>query len=201
MMMMMTVMMMRRRSTTFFALAAAATLDTVKIPTKLSAAASLPAKIAEAKEKSMQPGPAHTKGKNTIEIDDAKKAIEEDASMGKGVFDKEFGRQKYRVHQPTRKEMGTKLMAEALGFDEQLGYPSGSTIIRGGPDDYFYCCPDSRETEVCRYMADNIGFPKLKAMLSMLPFDEFSYCLAYTHLKVKFTMLFCCFEAGKCYMT
>jgi hypothetical protein len=156
----------------------------MKIPTKLPPAASLLDKIAEAKEKSMQPGPADTKGKNTAEVDDTKKAIEEDASMGEGLFDKEFGGQKYRVRQPTRKEMGMKQMAEALGFDEQLGYPSGSIIFRGGPDDYLYCCPDNRETEVCRYMADNIGFPKLEAMLSMMPFDEFSYCLAYTHLKV-----------------
>lgn len=61
------------------------------IPTKLPVAASLPAKIAEAKEKSAQPGPADTKGKNAAEIDDAKKAIEEDVSMGEGLFDKEFG--------------------------------------------------------------------------------------------------------------
>lgn len=125
-----------------------------------------------------------TKGKSATKIDEAKKAIEGVASMGEGPFDKEFGGQKYRVHQPTRKEIGTKQMVEALGFDQQLGYPLGSTIFSGGPNDYLYYCPDSRETEVCRYMADNIGFPKLEAMMSMTPFDEFSNCLAYTHLKV-----------------
>ena len=67
------------------------TLDTVKIPTTLPTTQSLPAKIAEAKEKSAQSGPADTKGKNTTKIDDAKKAIEEDVSMGEGPFDEEFG--------------------------------------------------------------------------------------------------------------
>lgn len=75
-------------------------------------------------------------------------------------------------------------MAKALGFAE--GYPSGSTIFEGRLDDYLYCCADSRETKVCRYMADNIDFPKLEAMLSTMPFEDFSDCLAYTHLKVKF---------------
>jgi hypothetical protein len=81
-------------------------------------------------------------------------------------------------------------MADALGFAEQLGYPSGSTIFGGGSDDNLYRCPDSREIEVCRYMADNIGFPKLKATLSMMPFEDFSDSLAYTHLKVWFEIFF-----------
>jgi hypothetical protein len=37
---------------------------------------------------------------------------------------------------------------------------------------------------VCYHMADNIGFPKLEAMLSTMSFEDFSDCLAYTHLKV-----------------
>jgi hypothetical protein len=40
------------------------------------------------------------------------------------------------------------------------------------------------ETEVCRYMADNIGFPKLEAMLSTMSSEDFSDYLAYTHLKI-----------------
>jgi hypothetical protein len=40
------------------------------------------------------------------------------------------------------------------------------------------------ENEACRYMADNIGFQKLEAMLSTMSFEDFSDCLAYTHLKV-----------------
>jgi hypothetical protein len=37
---------------------------------------------------------------------------------------------------------------------------------------------------VCRYMVDNIGFPKLEVMLSTMPFEHFSDCLACTYLKV-----------------
>jgi hypothetical protein len=40
------------------------------------------------------------------------------------------------------------------------------------------------KTEASRYMADNIGFPKLEAMLSTMSSEDFSDCLAYTHLKV-----------------
>jgi hypothetical protein len=88
------------------------------------------------------------------------------------------------VHHAVGKVMGVKQLAEAIGFAEQLGYPSRSTIFGGGPDDYLYCCPDNMETEVCRYMVDNIGFPKLEAMLSTMSSEDFSDCLAYTHLKV-----------------
>jgi hypothetical protein len=37
---------------------------------------------------------------------------------------------------------------------------------------------------VCRYMADNVGFPKLEAILSTMSDEDFSDCLSYTHLKV-----------------
>jgi hypothetical protein len=36
--------------------------------------------------------------------------------------------------------MGAKQLAEVMGFVEQLGYPSGSKIFGGGPDDYLYYC-------------------------------------------------------------
>lgn len=82
--------------------------------------------------------------------------------------------------------MGAKQLAEAIGFAEQLGYPSGATIFEGGLDDYLYCCPDNMETEACCYMADNIGFLKLEAMLPTMSSEDFSDYLAYTHLKVTF---------------
>jgi hypothetical protein len=75
-------------------------------------------------------------------------------------------------------------MAEALGFAEQLGYPSESKIFEGGPNDYLYCSPDNQETEVCCFMADHVGFPKLEVVLSRMPFEEFSDFLAYTHLTI-----------------
>jgi hypothetical protein len=51
-------------------------------------------------------------------------------------------------------------------------------------DDYLYCCPDNMETDVCRYMADNVGFSKMEGMLSTMSDEDFSDCFAYTHLKV-----------------
>jgi hypothetical protein len=35
--------------------------------------------------------------------------------------------------------MTAKEIVEALWFTEQLGYPSGSMIFGGGPNDYLYC--------------------------------------------------------------
>jgi hypothetical protein len=40
------------------------------------------------------------------------------------------------------------------------------------------------ETEVCRYMADNIGLRKLEVMLSTMSSEGLYDCLAYTHLKL-----------------
>jgi hypothetical protein len=80
--------------------------------------------------------------------------------------------------------MGAKQLAEAIGFAEQHGYPSGSNIFWGGPDDYLYCCPDNMDTEVCRYMADNVGFSKSEAMLSTMSNEDFTDCLTYRHLKL-----------------
>jgi hypothetical protein len=53
------------------------------------------------------------------------------------------------------------------------------------------------ETKVCRYMADNVGFRKLEAMLSTMYNEDFSDCLPYTHLKV--TYIGFCFLASGCF--
>jgi hypothetical protein len=76
--------------------------------------------------------------------------------------------------------MGAKQLAEAIGYTEQIGHPSGSTIYGGGPDDYLYCCSDNLEKEVCRHMVNNIGFPKLEARLSIMSSEDFSNYLDYT---------------------
>ena len=62
--------------------------------------------------------------------------------------------------------MDTKQLAKVVGFAELLGYPSGFTIFSGGPSDFLYYYPNGQENDVCRYMVDNIGFPKLEAILS-----------------------------------
>lgn len=80
--------------------------------------------------------------------------------------------------------MGAKQLVKAIGYAKKLGYPSGSTISGGGLDNYLYCCRDNLATEVCRHMADNIGFLKLEAMLLTMFSEYFSDYLAYTHMKV-----------------
>lgn len=82
--------------------------------------------------------------------------------------------------------MGTKQLVEAVGFAKLLGYPSGSTIFGGAQDDYMYCCPDNMERDVCCYMAKNVGFLKLEAMLSAMSDEDFYGGLDYTHIKVIF---------------
>jgi hypothetical protein len=67
--------------------------------------------------------------------------IEDDTSLGEGPFDQDLGGQRYRVHHATGKVMGAKQLAEAIGFTEQLGYPSKSTIFGGELDDYFILLP------------------------------------------------------------
>ena len=122
------------------------------------------------------------KGKGPTRIEEAKKAIEDDTPLGEEPFDQELGSQRYRVHHAG----GKIIVASAIGYAEQLGYPSRSNIFRGGPDHYIYCYPDNLEIEVCRHMEDNIGFLKLEAMLSTMSSKDFSDCLAYTHLKVTY---------------
>jgi acyl-CoA reductase-like NAD-dependent aldehyde dehydrogenase len=85
---------------------------------------------------------------------------------------------------PAGKVMGAKQLAEAIHFAKQMRYPLGSTIFGDSEDDYLYFCPNSKGTYVCCYMADNVGFPKLKAMLPTMSEEDFSDCLTYTHLKV-----------------
>jgi hypothetical protein len=58
----------------------------------------------------------------------------------------------------------------------------------------FTSCPGNLETDVCHYMMDTIEFSKLEARLSVMPFEDFSNCLAYT-LEGRHTFVFlCCFS-------
>lgn len=83
----------------------------------------------EAEDKgSSKPTLAEDKGIGPAEIEEAKKAIEDDASLGEGPFDQILGGRRYQVHHAAGKVMGVKQLAEVVGFAEQLGYRSGSTI-------------------------------------------------------------------------
>lgn len=148
---------------------AAVALCNTEVPMHPPTATLSTTRVAETRVESGGPAHADEMGKGTAEIKEAKKAIEGDMFMGKGPFDQEFGGRYYRVYHSARKAMG----GQALEFAEQLGYPLGSIIFEVGPDNYLYYCPDSRETDVCRYMVDNIGFPKLEVVLSTMPFKDF----------------------------
>ena len=69
------------------------------------------------------------KGKGPAKVEEAKMAIEDDTSLGEGPFDQILGGRRYRVHHAAGKVMGVKQLVEVVGFVEQLGYPSGSTIF------------------------------------------------------------------------
>ncbi|KAL5647133.1 hypothetical protein ACJX0J_041488, partial [Zea mays] len=84
--------------------------------------------VAEENVGSSKPITAEDNGKKPAELEDAKKAIEDDAPLGEGPFDQEFGGRKYRVHQAVGKVMGAKQLAEAIGFAKQLGYCWGPIL-------------------------------------------------------------------------
>jgi hypothetical protein len=100
-------------------------------------------------EGSSKPTLAEDKGKGSAKFEVVEKAIKDDTPLGEGPFDQDLGGRRYQVHHVVGKMMGTKQLAKAIGFAEQLGYPSRTTIFGGGPNDYLYCCPDNMETEVC----------------------------------------------------
>jgi hypothetical protein len=78
---------------------------------------------------SSKPTLAEDKGKGPAKIEEAKKSTEDDTPLAEGPFDQDLGGRRYRVHHATGKVMGANQPSEAIGFAEQLGYPSGSTIF------------------------------------------------------------------------
>jgi hypothetical protein len=96
-----------------------------------------PSAIIVAEEKGCsKPTPVEDNGKGHVNIEEAKKAIEDDTPLGEGPFDQDLGSQRYMVHHAAGKVMGAKQLAKAISLAKQLGYPLGSTIFDGGPDDY-----------------------------------------------------------------
>jgi hypothetical protein len=104
--------------------------DTMKVPMAPPIVIQSLAEVAKTKVESAGPALVDEKGKGAAEIEE--ESIEGDMSMGECPFDQEFGGWRYRVYHSARKAIGVKQMVEALDFVEQLGYPSGSTIFKGG---------------------------------------------------------------------
>ena len=139
---------------------------------------------------SFKPPLAEEKGKGPADFEEANKVIEDDTPHGEGSFGQDLGGQRYQFHHAAGKMMGAKLLVSPNNLDTLRGVPFlgvGQIII----------CIVALEMEVCRYMAANVGFPKLEAMLSIMYNEDFSDCLPHTHLKV--TYIDFCFLASGCF--
>lgn len=119
--------------------------------------------------------PMDDKGKGAMKAKDPKMASKGNVPTGEGSLgQKDTEGVWYTIHHSTEKMMTVEQVAETRVFVKKLGYyPSWATNSGGGPNDYLYCCPYNLETDVCRYMMDNVSFPKLEARLSLMPFEDF----------------------------
>jgi hypothetical protein len=130
---------------------------------------------------SSKPTLAEDKGKGPAKIEEAKKSTEDDTPLAEGPFDQDLGGRRYRVHHATGKVMGANQPSEAIGFAEQLGYPSGSTIFGGGPDDY---CTAAQKIWKLKYAAiwrTILGFRSWKPCSQACPPRTFLIALL-THI-------------------
>jgi hypothetical protein len=83
------------------------------------------------------------------------------------------------------KQLTQQQIAEAQHYAKDLKYYEGSLVYEGDEEnDFLYCLPNSKETDVCREMMDNMGYPKLELGLSLMPKDHLVDCLTYNSLKV-----------------
>jgi hypothetical protein len=89
------------------------------------------------------------------------------------------------VRHASGKQLSEEQIAETQHYAKDLKYPRG-TLIYGGDekDDFLYCLPNNKEINVCREMADIIGYPKLELGLSVMTKDQLADNLAYNILKV-----------------
>jgi hypothetical protein len=89
------------------------------------------------------------------------------------------------------KKLLKEQIAEAQHYARDLQYPRGSLVYGGDDeDDFLYCLHDNKEIDVCREMADNIGYLKLELGLYAMTKDQLADSLAYNSLKVG-TLLTC----------
>jgi hypothetical protein len=89
------------------------------------------------------------------------------------------------VRDASRKRLSEEQIAEAQHYAKDLKYPRGSLVYGGDDeDDFLYCLRDNKEINVCREMADNIGYPKLELGLSAMSKDQLADSIAYNSLKV-----------------
>jgi hypothetical protein len=89
------------------------------------------------------------------------------------------------VRHASGKKLSKEQITEAQHYARDLQYPRGSLVYGGDDeDDFLYCLPDNKKIHVCREMADNVGYPKLKLCLCAMTKDQLTDSLAYNSLKV-----------------
>jgi hypothetical protein len=70
------------------------------------------------------------------------------------------------------KKLSKEQIVESQHYARDLKYPRGSLVYSGDDeDDFLYCLADNKEIHVCREMADNVGYSKLKLGLSAMTKD------------------------------
>ena len=110
------------------------------------------------------------------------RATEESESPAPGASTEEL---EFIVRHASGKKLLKEQIAEAQHYARDLQYPRGSLVYGGDDeDDFLYCLHDNKEIDVCREMADNIGYPKLELGLSAMTKDQLADSLAYNNLKV-----------------
>jgi hypothetical protein len=143
---------------------------TLLIAAKEAVAAPVPPKVLESIGNALETMSIDNKGKTIMDVEEPKVTIREKVPMKEGPSEQrntEVGR--YVVHHLPSKMMTVEQIVETRAFAEKLEYPSGNNFWRG-PDDYLYYYPDYWETNFCRYIMDNVRFPKLEAGLLMMMF-------------------------------
>jgi hypothetical protein len=169
-----------------------AVMESMKTPTPASAEA--PRTEAKVSKKSDEAGMAHT-------ISEAEPSVPAEArpEIAPMILEKEGASEKSKSHalrapakelefivrHASRKHLSEEQIVEMQHYAKDLKYPRGSLVYGGDDEDYFlYCLPDNKEINVCRELADNIGYPKLELGLSVMSKDQLVYSLAYNSMKV-----------------
>jgi hypothetical protein len=118
---------------------------------------------------SSNPALAEEKGKRTDEAEEAKKAIEDDTSLGEGPFDQVLGVQRYRVHRIAGKVMGQSNLLKPLALRNNWGTLHGPLFL-GADKMVIYTAALTTWKQMC---ADNVGFSKLEAMYQLCMMKTF----------------------------
>jgi hypothetical protein len=106
--------------------------------------------------------------KEPKEMKEEKISKEEIPSEGK----RKIGPGRFVIHHVVDKKMTLEQIAKTHAFAERQGYSPRATVFGRGQDDYLYCCMDNMEIDVCHFMMDNIGYPKLEVGLSAMLVED-----------------------------